>query len=134
VGDEDKDERKLSLAQVVAGGIDTFGYEYDLGDSWMHLLAVEKELPAEPESKAIARCLDGARACPPEDCGSAYGFAELPKVMKNPKHRQYRSMVDWLGGPFDPVDHLRVKRIREVSHSLFRIRNPSGAFIFSRSR
>jgi hypothetical protein len=102
-GDEDKDERKLSLAQVVAGGINTFGYEYDLGDSWMHLLAVEQELPAEPTSKAIARCLDGARACPPEDCGGAYGFAELLKVMKNPKHRQYRSMVDWLGSPFDPV-------------------------------
>ena len=101
--EEDKDERKLTLAQVVAGGITTFGYEYDFGDSWTHLLVVEQELPADARSKAIARCLDGARACPPEDCGGGHGFAELLKVMKNPKHRQYRSMVDWLGSPFDPV-------------------------------
>lgn len=101
--DEDKDERKLTLAQVVDGGISVFGYEYDFGDSWTHRLAVEKELPADPAAKAIARCLDGARACPPEDCGGFSGFEELLKVMKNPKHREYRTMVQWLGAPFDPT-------------------------------
>jgi hypothetical protein len=102
-GDEDKDERKLTLAQVVDRGFGMFGYEYDLGDSWIHLLVVENELPADPASKAIARCLDGARACPPEDCGGVGGFEQLLKVLRNPRHREYRSTLEWLGGPFDPA-------------------------------
>jgi len=102
MGDEDQDERKVTLAQIVSGGVNTFGYEYDFGDSWTHVLTVEKELPPEAKSKVFARCLDGGRACPPEDCGGTYGFAELLKVMKNPRHPEYKSMVRWLGRPFDP--------------------------------
>ncbi|MCL4178009.1 MAG: plasmid pRiA4b ORF-3 family protein [Verrucomicrobia bacterium] len=119
-GDEDKDERKLTLAQVVDRGFNLFGYEYDFGDSWTHLLAVEKELPPDPASKAIARCLDGARACPPEDCGGFPGFEELLKVMKNPKHREYRSMVEWLGAPFDP----EAFNLRETNLFLARLKWP----------
>lgn len=99
---QDKDERKLALGQMVEGGITTFGYEYDFGDSWAHTVEVESMLPAEPAAQVIARCKDGARACPPEDCGGTPGFAQLLKVMGHPRHREYRSMVAWLGEPFNP--------------------------------
>ena len=50
-----------------------FGYVYDFGDNWEHILTVEKSL----DNKDIALvpiCLEGERACPPEDCGSYPGY------------------------------------------------------------
>jgi hypothetical protein len=50
----------------------------------------------------VAKCLDGMRACPPEDCGGAMGYADLLEVIKRPKHKEYKSMMEWLGGKFNP--------------------------------
>jgi len=30
------------------------------------------------------------------------GLLELLKAVKNPKHKEHRQMLDWLGGQFDP--------------------------------
>jgi len=42
-------------------------------------------------------CTDGARACPPEDCGSIPGY----EALVNPRHPDHRSLMEWAGG-FDP--------------------------------
>jgi Plasmid pRiA4b ORF-3-like protein len=96
----DRDEAKATLAQVapVKGG--QFGYECDFGDSWEHAITVEKILPGEATAPT-ALCLDGARACPPEDCGGIWGYAELLKTLKNPKHPEHKTMKKWLGRSFD---------------------------------
>jgi hypothetical protein len=47
------------------------------------------------------RCIDGARACPPEDCGGVGGYEELLAILARPKGKRYREMMEWLGGPFD---------------------------------
>ena len=31
-------------------------------------------------------CIEGARACPPEDCGGPFGYEELCAILGNPKH------------------------------------------------
>jgi hypothetical protein len=100
---EAKDERNVVLSQIVASGITVFGYEYDFGDSWTHRVAVEKALPPHPGLKVCAECVDGARACPPEDCGGTGGYAELLKIIKSPRHEEHKSMMEWLGGRFDPA-------------------------------
>ena len=43
-------------------------YEYDFGDGWEHTVVLEKVLPAKPGVN-YPICIDGKRACPPEDCG-----------------------------------------------------------------
>lgn len=43
----------------------------DMGDIWEHTIQIEKALPAE--AGVIPRCIDGKRACPPEDCGGPWG-------------------------------------------------------------
>lgn len=53
-------------------------YEYDMGDDWLHQITLEKTLPREEKTR-YPRCLGGARACPPEDCGSYPGYEELVK-------------------------------------------------------
>jgi len=82
-------------------------YEYDMGDSWMHHIELESILDAKPNQK-YPLCIDGKNACPPEDSGSTYGFANLKKIISNPKHPEYKEMTHWLkservgAGPYDP--------------------------------
>ena len=96
------DERKVTLIQVAPREDDELLYEYDFGDSWEHRVAVVKVLGPDPAAAEIARCLDGDRACPPEDCGGVWGYADLLKIIRNPRHKEHKTMLEWLGGPFDP--------------------------------
>jgi hypothetical protein len=97
----DRDENKAPLMQVAPDKGAAFGYEYDFGDSWEHEITVEKILPPDPAAATAALCLDGARACPPEDCGGIWGYANLLKILKNRKHPEHKDMKAWVGGSFD---------------------------------
>jgi hypothetical protein len=46
-------------------------------------------------------CLEGARACPPEDCGGVWGYADFLDAIGNKKHEQHEEVLEWRG-PFDP--------------------------------
>jgi ribosomal protein S15P/S13E len=76
-------------------------YEYDFGDSWLHDIVLEKTSEPEPKVK-YPRCIEGARACPPEDCGGIGGYAEFLEAISDPKHPEHRDMKEWIGGKFDP--------------------------------
>jgi hypothetical protein len=95
------DERKFTLQQLVPGAQDRLLYEYDFGDSWHHEVTVERILSPGSAPGCSASCLDGARACPPEDCGGVGGYAELLKALANRKHPEHKTMKEWLGRPFD---------------------------------
>jgi len=53
-----------------------FIYEYDFTDNWQHQIRVEAILATEPH-RCYPVCIDGRRACPPEDCGGPTAFMEL---------------------------------------------------------
>ena len=93
--------RKFTLRQIAPHRQDAFGYEYDFGDSWEHEITVDKILPPDAAASTTALCLDGARACPPEDCGGVWGYADLLKILKNRKHPEHKNMKEWLGRAFD---------------------------------
>jgi len=97
----ERDENKFTLMQIAPEKGAQFGYEYDFGDSWEHKITVEKIRPPDPAAATVAVCLDGARACPPEDCGGVWGYADLLRILKNPKHPEYKNMKAWVGGDFD---------------------------------
>jgi len=96
-----KNSRRTKLGQLMTKKGDVFLYEYDFGDSWNHMLLVEDILEYEPH-KRYPICLTGERACPPEDCGGTYGYAELLEVISDPEHEDYPDTMTWLGGHFDP--------------------------------
>ncbi len=77
-------------------------YEYDFGDGWEHSVQVEAIKPARPADD-VPRCLSGAGACPPEDCGGASGYGDFVKAIRDPKHPEHDGMLDWCGGTFDPA-------------------------------
>ncbi len=70
-----KHDRKMKLSQIVKDGYRKFGYVYDMGDNWEHAIQVEKTLA--PSRGQVPRCIGGARACPPEDCGGIWGYEEF---------------------------------------------------------
>jgi hypothetical protein len=76
-------------------------YIYDFGDGWQHDIVLEKISGRIPKTK-YPRCLDGARACPPEDCGGTGGYRRLLKIISDPHHEEYDSTMEWLGGEYDP--------------------------------
>lgn len=76
-------------------------YEYDFGDSWQHDVVLEAVRHREAKTR-YPRCLAGARACPPEDCGGPWGYAELLATIADPAHEEHESTLRWLGGRFDP--------------------------------
>ena len=47
-------------------------------------------------------CVAGERACPPEDVGGVWGYAEFLKAIRNPKHAEHAHYLEWIGGAFDP--------------------------------
>jgi len=96
------DENTTPISKIARRVRSTFAYEYDFGDSWDHRITVEKILDSDPATAGRAQCLDGERACPPEDCGGVWGYADLLEIIMNPKHEEYESMMEWLGGEFDP--------------------------------
>lgn len=97
---EIKDERKHTLSQIVKKKGAKIVYEYDMGDSWEHLIIVEEVL--QPGERADhPTCLAGARACPPEDVGSTSGYENFLAAIKDAKHPEHKDMLEWIGRPFD---------------------------------
>jgi transcriptional regulator with XRE-family HTH domain len=77
-------------------------YTYDHGDDWRHDVELESIDPPQPRT-TYPRCVDGARACPPEDCGGVPGYEDLLRVLADPSDEQHVSMLEWLGDPYDPA-------------------------------
>jgi hypothetical protein len=46
--------------------------------------------------------VDGARACPPEDVGGPWGYADFLEAMADPNHEQHEELREWVGDEFDP--------------------------------
>lgn len=80
-------------------------YLYDFGDGWEHMIVLEKILPQEQGSR-YPICIAGERACPPEDCGGTWGYENLLEIIKDKKHEEYKRMMQWLGGKFNPEEFL----------------------------
>ncbi len=101
---------EVSIAEYFSPENSRADYEYDFGDDWMHEVALEATAPREGTGQ-YPRCLDGRRACPPEDCGGPRGYADLLRVLRDPTDDEHERMLTWVGGSFDPArfDPKKVK-------------------------
>lgn len=93
-------ETGVSLATVLPQPGAEILYVYDFGDYWQHDLQLEAVFLAESGIK-YPRVLDGARSCPPEDCGGARGYADLLEILLDPTHEEFEHMREWAGPRFN---------------------------------
>jgi hypothetical protein len=100
-GLEMKDDRRIQLQRIARKEGTTFIYEYDFGDGWRHEITVERIKPWT-QDMYVPRCLDGARACPPEDSGGIGGYEHLLAALRDPQHPEHERMRAWAGVHFDP--------------------------------
>jgi hypothetical protein len=112
---EIRPEIDYQLAQVIPDQGFQFGYVYDFGDNWKHTIQVEAIL--EPAAgQPYPACLAGGRACPPEDVGGTWGYAEFLEAIAAPNHPEHASYLTWVGGHYDPDAFDREQTDREVKN------------------
>ncbi len=99
--DKVRDEHRATLGKVIAGESAQIIYDYDFGDSWRHEINVEGLRPLRP-GEDYPRCIAGERACPPEDCGGVWGYANFLAAISDPSHPEHEELLEWVGGAFDP--------------------------------
>ncbi len=75
-------------------------YEYDFGDSWTHLLKVEKILPAKQDHSILSAQTE--HTCPPEDCGGFPGHMALLEALANPDDEDNAERIEWIGEDYEP--------------------------------
>jgi Plasmid pRiA4b ORF-3-like protein len=113
-------ENKVHLSGILPRRGTQIRYTYDFGDNWQHALNLEEIVPVQSEIE-YPRVLDGARSCPPEDCGGNSGYANLLDILTDPEHEDYQHMRGWAGERFNAEVfslkdiNLRLRRNRSLS-------------------
>ena len=106
---------KLKISEWFSLENNKADYMYDFGDGWEHEIILEKILPREKGVK-YPRCIDGKRACPPEDCGSYPGYEDICSG----KHEFQEEYKDFNPEYFDPeeVDFDDPRKRLKMRHDL----------------
>lgn len=105
---EDNEEEEL-ISDWFNMGNRVANYIYDHGDSWEHRVELENILKSKKDTE-YPRCINGKRACPPEDCGGTWGYEEILEILKNPDHEEYDETREWVGEDFDS-EHFDLEKV-----------------------
>jgi hypothetical protein len=104
------DDRSALISSILFNEKDTLIYEYDFGDSWKHLIKLEKII--QIGKIKYPKCTAGKLNTPPEDCGGISGFYNFVDIMSDKKSRDYKSTKKWYGGEYDPA-FIDIAKINE---------------------
>jgi len=112
------DSTVTKISQIVPkdGKRFQFAYQYDFGDCWNHEVIFEGCLRAE-SGQRYPLCIEGERACPPEDVGGVWGYAEYLEAMADPNHERHQEFMEWRG-EFDPEMFDAVKTTKAMRRGL----------------
>ncbi|MGQ1891286.1 plasmid pRiA4b ORF-3 family protein [Thermophagus sp. OGC60D27] len=87
-------------------------YHYDFGDDWCHRIILEKSLAPDPMIY-YPLCIDGARECPPEDCGGPVGYQAMISAVKDPSNPQHRFFKELFPDGLDP-EYFDLEQINDI--------------------
>ena len=103
----ERNSEKTTLEMVLQPKGERMKFEYDFGDSWTHELWVKAARDYAPGEEPAIRLLKGQGACPPEDCGGVWGYAELLELRtKKRKTADDKERQEWydITDDFNPDD------------------------------
>lgn len=99
------DITQYTLSDVLQEKGKRIKFEYDFGDDWQHDLWIKGEREYAKGEKPAITCVKGQGACPPEDCGCVWGYADLLELRnKKKKTLDEKDRLEWYGmlTDFDP--------------------------------
>lgn len=114
---KDSTTTRLSAILPAGGERSRFEYEYDFGDGWLHEILFEGR-PRDESGKRYPLCVEGARACPPEDVGGVGGYVDFLEAIADPENEQHEEMRGWIGRKFDPEAFDPAKATRRMRGGL----------------
>lgn len=97
-----RDDRAFQISHLLKETGDECEYMYDFGDDWRHTLRLQ-EVVSSKTFASVPVCTGGEGACPPEDVGGVYGYAECLEALSDESHSEHKSYRDWIGVGFDSV-------------------------------
>lgn len=103
------DEMTVTVADVLPQKGSTISFEYDFGDGWIHNVRVSS-VSDEPFRGEDICVTSGKGACPPEDVGGVWGYAQMLDILsgKTDDPKEKASYEEWLGlqegESYDPED------------------------------
>jgi len=114
-----KNSRETMLSKILpkSGQRFPFAYEYDFGDSWWHEVLFEGCLRVKPGQR-YPLCVEGERACPPEDSGGTSGYQEFLESLADPDDEQFEQCAEWIGGTFHPENFDPEKATKRMQRGL----------------
>lgn len=92
-------EEKISDWFSLSGN-KAMNYTYDFGDNWDHRIELEKIIEKD-DIINYPVCINGKRACPPEDCGGVWGYEDKLNIIKNQNHPEHDEIMEWMGVDFN---------------------------------
>ena len=84
-------ERFVSLHDIFSQHADVT-YQYDFGDSWTHIITLEKKVQAHSLQVVF---LEGNGERPPEDAGGEFGFNEYLRILGDATDPEHEEMKIW---------------------------------------
>lgn len=116
-GNEIVQERFVSLKDVFAQHSEVI-YEYDFGDSWKHIITLEKSVNATTQH---AKLLESKGERPPEDVGGLHGFNEYLTVINDPNSPEYENMHAWAESQKERTFSLEYTnhRLKSILHDYY---------------
>ena len=103
------DEMTVTVEDVLPQKGSTISFEYDFGDGWIHNVRVSS-VSDEPFRGEDICVTSGKGACPPEDVGGVWGYAQMLDILsgKTDDPKEKASYEEWLGlqegESYDPED------------------------------
>lgn len=95
-----QNQNEFQLADLLQKPGDSFEYDYDFGDGWRHTVVLENAYN-DDGAPVMAHCIDGRRACPPEDVGGIPGYANFLECIEDSYHPEHHKWLEWIGCRFD---------------------------------
>jgi hypothetical protein len=93
-------KHRISHYFTMANNKAMYLYDY-LVDNWNHTLTLEGRF-SRGENTHYPVCLEGRRACPPEDCGGVRGYYRLLERIKNHNHEHFNKTLKFTSIAYHP--------------------------------
>ena len=98
----------------------SFTYLYDFGDGWEHELILEDNDYNLAGITSPTHCLEGSRACPPEDSGGPFRYPELLEAIRDKNHPEHKEYTSWLADLHDREFDSEKFNIEEINKELLK--------------